>query len=144
MRLFIALLSLDFITKQVAKMLAPKNDFFYLIYNPNVIFGTDMGDLTKLLIPLMILPALYFSLKYIELNRLINPAQKSMIAAIGSAGLLGNYLGRFNEVGVADFLNFQFCVANLADIYQWAAYGLVCYYVYKNKYLAKKSQSISL
>lgn len=144
MRLFIALLSLDFITKQVAEMLAPKNDLFYLIYNQNSAFGAELGDFTKFLIPLMFFPALYFSLKTLELNRLVNPDQKSMIAAIGGAGLLGNYLGRFSESGVVDFLNFQFCVANLADIYQWAAYGLVCYYVYKNKYLAKKSQSLSL
>lgn len=138
MKTFITLLGLDLISKYVAELLMPKSTLLYMVYNQKLAFDMDLGNFTKFLIPLMFLPLIYFSLHQAEVHRLINPKQKSLIISIGMAGIIGNYLGRFNPNGVVDFINLQYCVVNLADLYQWAAYGLSVFYVLKNKQVLKE------
>lgn len=124
--LFLKLLSLDLITKVLAHIIAPTNSLFHLSYNKGMAFGLDLGFTMKFLVPLMILPV------FLLMGMYLNKAQKSNYYQLVMAGFLGNYICRFTDIGVIDFINLQYSIANLADFYGWASYGLFVYYVSQN------------
>ena len=129
---FFILLALDFISKRFMEHLAPHNSFFYLTYNPDMImsiksiaFGIDFSILVKYVIPALMAPLFYISCSYgVKMNQ-ISSKNFNLGFPILAAGLVGNYMDRFFSAGVIDFLNFQFCVANFADIYQWVGYAVI-------------------
>ena len=114
MRYFILFLILDTITKALAVYIQPENSLFILRYNPNMLFNIEASFWIKFVLPLVISPVPYLFYKYFNI---VN--NKSMSLPLLYAGMIGNYLGRFSDQGVVDFINCQLFVCNLADLYLW-------------------------
>ena len=111
-RWFLFFLLADILSKTFAVILTPTNSVFTLAYNPNMILSLQAPDFVKFILPLLVLPIPYLSLKFSGLNY-------PKLLALVYAGMIGNYLGRFSEQGVVDFINFQVFICNFADIYLW-------------------------
>lgn len=111
-RWFLFFLIADLLSKSFAVILAPANSVFSLAYNPNMLLNLEAPDFVKFIMPLLILPIPYLSLK-------LSGIKSPKVLALVYAGMMGNYLGRFSEQGVVDFINFQFFICNFADIYLW-------------------------
>lgn len=116
--LFITLLGLDLITKAIAFMVAPDNSLFRLVYNKNMVFGLEFNNFVKFGMPLMILP-----LFLVMASVITNETEKSNYLQIVMAAVLGNYVCRFFDCGVIDFINIGNMTANLADVYGWVSYA---------------------
>lgn len=111
-RWFLFFLLADLVSKSFAVIWAPNNSIFTLAYNPNMLLSLQAPDFVKFVLPLLVLPIPYLSLKFSGLNY-------PKVLALVYAGMMGNYLGRFSEQGVVDFINFQLFICNFADIYLW-------------------------
>lgn len=124
LNLFIALLGFDLITKLIAYVIEPNNSLFRLVYNKNMVFGLELNNFMKFGAPLMILPVFFVMALFIE-----NKTQKSTYLQIVFAALLGNYICRFFDSGVIDFIVLGNLTANFADSYAWISYGYFAYVV---------------
>lgn len=111
-RWFLFFLIADLLSKSFAVILTPDNAVFSLAYNPNMLLSLEAPDFVKFIMPLLILPIPYLSLRFSGIN-------SPKVLALVYAGMMGNYLGRFSEQGVVDFINFQLFICNFADIYLW-------------------------
>lgn len=135
MRYFILFLFLDTITKALAVYLQPENSVFMLKYNPNMLFSLEASTWIKFVLPLLISPAPFLFYKYLK------PPVNQVCLSLIYAGMVGNYLGRFSDQGVVDFINCQLFVCNLADLFLWA--GALLFYLPDFKitmpFLSKKS-----
>jgi len=116
--LFMTLLGLDLFTKAIAFMIEPNNSFFNLVYNKNMVFGLELSNFMKFGMPLMILPLFLVMGIFIS-----NKEEKSNYFQIVMAAVLGNYVCRFFDCGVIDFISFGRWTINLADIYGWLSYA---------------------
>lgn len=116
--LFITLLGLDLGTKALAFMIEPHNSFFHLVYNKNMVFGLELNNMMKFGVPLLILPLFLVMASFIS-----NKEQKSNYLQIVAAAVFGNYICRFFDCGVVDFIVLGNVNANLADIYAWLSYA---------------------
>lgn len=115
-KLFITLLSLDLLTKTLALVIQPSNSWFYLTYNPNMVFNLDFGVFVKFALPLMILPL------FLAMGFYLNKNQRSVYFPMVAASFLGNYIGRFTSTGVIDFIQVGNLNANVADLIGWGSY----------------------
>lgn len=131
MKYFWFFLALDLLTKLAAVMVAPANEFLFLAYNPNAVMGLEVSWVVKFIIPIILFPVPFFMYK---LSKQQIP-QWSL--GLVYAGLMGNYMGRFSENGVVDFINCQVFICNLADIYLWVGVG-VFYKVLLSDYSKQK------
>lgn len=118
LNLFIALLGLDLGTKALAFLIEPNNSFFNLVYNKNMVFGLELSNWMKFGAPLLILPWFFVMASFIT-----NKEYKSNYLQIVMAAVLGNYICRFFDCGVVDFIVVGNVTANLADIYGWLSYA---------------------
>ena len=120
--LFLKLLALDLITKVLAYLINPQNMIFKLVYNQNMVFGIEMNNFVKFGVPFFGL--LWFSLflYFIETKE-----QKLTYIQILGAGFVGNYICRFFDSGVIDFIVFGNYIINVADILTYVS----LFYVFK-------------
>lgn len=112
MKYFIPLFLIDIFSKLLAEIINPNNGFFILKYNPNMILGLEGNFFLQFILPIILLPTPYLLMK---ISKIHTPFALSLIYA----GMLGNYIGRFSDNGVIDFINLGFAVCNLADMYLW-------------------------
>lgn len=77
-----------------------------------MLLSLQAPDFVKFVLPLLVLPIPYISLRF-------SGIQAPKILSLVYAGMMGNYLGRFSDQGVVDFINFQAFICNFADIYLW-------------------------
>ncbi len=112
MKYFIPLFLIDIFSKLLAEIINPNNGFFILKYNPNMILGLEGNFFLQFILPIILLPIPYLLMK---ISKIHTPFALSLIYA----GMLGNYIGRFSDNGVIDFINLGFAVCNLADMYLW-------------------------
>jgi lipoprotein signal peptidase len=130
--LFIKLITLDFVSKIIAHVVAPQNDIFFLTYNKDVFFNLDMGPFVKFALPLMILPV------FLLMGTYLDKAQKNTYFQIVMAGFLGNYVCRFMDIGVVDFIHIGYAVINFADIFCYSGYLFFAVCVAQNLGIIKK------
>lgn len=135
--LTLVLLFLDLGTKALAEaFLTSEGSFFILHYNPNIAMGIQVNDFVKFILPILGFPIILFMSKVFS-----NPNSKAWYLSLVIAGATGNFIGRFNEEGVVDFINFSFAICNLADIYLWIAV-ILFYKAGGYKMVLKKKQGV--
>jgi len=88
--------------------------FTMVVYNPNMAMGFPVNHFFKFIFPLMVVPIIIYSGLQIK-----NSAYRKMFFILFWSGAIGNYVGRFSEKGVIDFIHFPFTsyYFNLADVY---------------------------
>lgn len=109
-KLFLALLSFDLVTKTISTF------FESTVYNKQMIFNLDFGLFSKFVFPCIAIPFFLLTASYLDKK------QKPVYLALFFAGFIGNYIYRFTEMGVPDFIPMFNSVANIADGYIWASY----------------------
>lgn len=113
--LVLILLILDLGSKGLAATLEPHNSIFLLTYNPHMTLGFKANDIVKFILPLFCIPIVWSISTVPELTR----SQKHLCLSFFVAGMIGNYVCRFHPLGVIDFINFRYFIANFADFYLW-------------------------
>lgn len=122
---------LDLATKALAESLAPSNEIFFLIYNKNMLMGVDAPWAIKYLLPLALFPLPWIMAKKLNLT-------KTQGFYMLYAGMVGNMMGRMTDQGVIDFINCQYFVCNLADVFQWVGIALIYKQIFKKPILVKQ------
>ena len=126
--LVLILLILDLGSKALAATLEPHNSIFLLTYNPHMTLGFKANDLVKFVFPLFCIPFVWNISKIPELTR----SQKHLSLSFFVAGMIGNYSCRFHPLGVIDFINFKYFIANFADFYLWTGSVILFKSFYSN------------
>lgn len=114
----VGFLAIDLLSKEVAEIYFSK----WVIYNKNLSLGLDLGWFAKFVLPLLIIWIPLYFFRMVE-----NQDKRSFLTSLFIGGAIGNYIGRFSGQGVVDFINFGYCVANLADLMIFLAYALFLY-----------------
>ena len=127
-------LALDLGSKALAEALAPNNMFFKLHYNPNMALSIPAHDFIKLGLPLFLMPLLFILSKNIKNEKL-----RPWFLSLSLAGAVGNYIGRFSDKGVVDFINMGLFVCNLADVFLNVAMIIVLISQYQ-EYVSKREK----
>jgi len=112
----IILLVLDLASKKMATLFFPN----LVVYNKDMVFNLASNDLIKFGAPLALIGFSLFTVSMLESKK-----SQQWAYALVLASFLGNYVGRFDSAGVVDFINLNYCVANLADIYGWISSVIV-------------------
>lgn len=128
-------LTIDLVSKTLAEAIAPQNEIFHLVYNKNMaggldsLFGYDLNTtFVKFILPILALPLFIYPILKISKGKNIDLPFGMIIG-----GMIGNIIGRFSDDGVIDFLNFGFCIVNMADVFQWVGYLLIVWTVFVNE-----------
>lgn len=112
-----------------SKELAEKARLKTLVYNKNIALGIEANDFVKFYMPLIILPLfIYFGYK------IDNKKSRDLFYIFLWSGFLGNYISRFNSLGVVDFIPFfGGIIINIADIYTFVLQVIICFYMFNRQ-----------
>lgn len=127
------LLALDLTTKHLAVIYqAPrlhfnKNFVMGLSFEPYL--GPGLNNVIKLGFPVLIFPVMVYAV----VKSIPHKIYQNLVLSFFCAGAIGNYIGRFSDRGVVDFLptpGMWSYTNNFADYYGWIAMSTWFIYIY--------------
>lgn len=131
MRNLLIIISL-ILVDQLTKSLAVFFDLRSLHFNGGVAFGYEGNLFLKFLFPILILPSFW-----IGISRIKDAFLRQWAIVFLISGFLSNYIERFSDQGVVDFLTIPGIglIFNIADLYLVVA-QLIFIYALKDEFLA--------
>ena len=122
MKIFLMFLATDSLSKILAVLYQVNNSYLKLAYNKSHIFGVSSPELFYKFFCLVFLIPTFLILRKFSIPK---PALNIFLS-----GCIGNFIWRFNESGVVDFIRFNNYIFNLADLFMLGSFMFIVYFLF--------------